>query len=134
MVVADDLPLHTLLEKDMVLLDTHALSATGMRDLQQQFPKVVSARASRPVIILRSTPGEVEEEFLGLQGAVFTSSPVTRKSIRNAIIAAMSKVMLTEATPFKSRTLIANNHCAKQNHRLPNVRQVMEPPSLKVYQ
>lgn len=87
--VVDDLPLEELLDRDVVLLDTHSLFSTDVIELQQRFPKVISAMNSRPFIILGSTKPAVRQ-FFGDRGATFISSPITRKSLWDAIANALN--------------------------------------------
>jgi signal transduction histidine kinase/CheY-like chemotaxis protein len=94
--VVDDLPLDELLDKDVVLLDTHSLFSTEVLDLQQHFPEVISAMASRPFIVLGSTTTGVGQFFRD-RGATFISSPITRKSLRDAITCALSRDVHAEA-------------------------------------
>lgn len=88
--VVDDLPLEELLDKDVVLLDTHSLFSSDVLELQQHFPEVISAMASRPFIVLGSTiPGV--GQFFKDRGATFISSPITRKSMWDAITEALNR-------------------------------------------
>ncbi|KAH7089186.1 hypothetical protein FB567DRAFT_591294 [Paraphoma chrysanthemicola] len=104
MTVFDDLPLAALLEKDVVLLDTHALQSTDMLNLQQHFPELMSAIASRPVVVLGSTTGGVEQ-FFRREGAAFISSPITRKSLRDAVTTALNRVVAIEAPRIQSPSI-----------------------------
>jgi signal transduction histidine kinase/CheY-like chemotaxis protein len=96
MTVVDNLPLNELLDKDVVLLDTHSLFSTEVLELQQHFPEVMSAMASRPFIVLGSTTAGVEQFFRD-RGATFISSPITRKSLRDAITNALNRDVHAEA-------------------------------------
>ncbi|KAH7061986.1 proline iminopeptidase [Paraphoma chrysanthemicola] len=96
MTVVDDLPLAALLEKDVVLLDTHALHSTDMLNLQQHFPELMSAMASQRVVVLGSTTVGVEQ-FFRHEGAAFISSPITRKSLWDAITTTLNRTVAVEA-------------------------------------
>jgi len=104
MTVVDDIPWNALLKKDIVLLDTHALSSTEMLDFQSEFPEIVSAMASRPIVVLGSTTKGVEQ-FFRLKGAAFISSPITRKSLWDAIITALKQDVPTEAMPSQTSSV-----------------------------
>jgi signal transduction histidine kinase/CheY-like chemotaxis protein len=94
--VVDDLPLDELLDRDVVLLDTHSLFSTEVLELQQHFPEVRSAMASRPFIVLGSTTPAVRQFFRD-RGATFINSPITRKSLWDAITNALNRDIHAEA-------------------------------------
>ncbi|KAF1923450.1 uncharacterized protein M421DRAFT_325321 [Didymella exigua CBS 183.55] len=98
MIFVDDAPLDALLESDLILLDTYALSSTEMLHLHEHFPRIISAMASRPIIVLGPT-AEGARDFFGRKGATFISSPITRRILWDAVDTALAKVIPVEAIP-----------------------------------
>lgn len=94
--VVDDLPLNELLDKDIVLLGMHSVFSTEVPELQQHFPEVILAMASRPFIVLGSTT-TAARQFFRDRGATFINSPITRKSLLDAITNALNRDVHAEA-------------------------------------
>jgi signal transduction histidine kinase len=98
MTVVVDIPWNALLKQDIVLLDAHGISSTEIFDFQWQFPEVVSAMASRPVVVLGPTTKGMEQ-FFTREGATFISSAITRKNLWDGIITALNKMVPPAAIP-----------------------------------
>lgn len=129
MTVVDDGPLDALLKNDIVLLDAHTLSLTEVLGFQRLFPEVVSAMASRPVVVIGSATEGVEQ-FFRLKGATFISSPITRKNLQDVIMTALNKTAPTEAILSQKSSVDSQQSSHKAESLLPEDLSKEDEPTI----